>query len=151
MLANNFIPPYKLKEFFLFFKMILDFLDFLKNFDEAYHFISKLDYALSILGSVFILYAVFIFLISTVSLFRTKNLDTLKAIHILSITEVYAFVCGVIGVILISNIYNILLFKILLFLILVIFNAVTVTRLIAKTGYFYNLKVATKSHQSKGE
>ncbi len=129
--------------------MILGFLDFLKNFDEAYHFVSKLDYALSIIGSIFILYAVFIFLISTISLFRTKKLDTLQAIHIISITEVYGFVCGVIGVVLISNIYNILLFKIFLFLVLVIFNAVTATRLIAKTGYFYNLKVATKSHQSK--
>ena len=81
----------------------------------------------------------------TFSLFRTKNLSSMKSIHILSVVEVYAFMSGILGIILILNIYNLLLFKILLFLLLVIFNAVTVTRLVAKTAYFYNLRHSKKS------
>ena len=115
-------------------------LEFLAKLENAYKFFSMLDYALTLIGVAFIVYAFFVFFLTTFCLLRTKNLHPLKAIHAISITEVYAFVCGIFGIILILNIYNLLFFKILLFLIIVIFNAITVTRLIAKTAYFYDLK-----------
>ena len=115
-------------------------LEFLAKLENAYKFFSMLDYALTLIGVAFIVYAFFVFFLTTFCLLRTNNLHPLKAIHAISITEVYSFVCGIFGIILILNIYNLLFFKILLFLIIVIFNAVTVTRLIAKTAYFYDLK-----------
>ena len=117
--------------------MILDFLAKLQN---KYNFFTTLDYILTLSGVVFTIYAFFVFSLTTFCLIRTHNLNPLKAIHIVSITEVYAFVCGIFGIILILNIYNLLFFKILLFLVIVIFNAITVTRLIAKTAYFYDLR-----------
>jgi multisubunit Na+/H+ antiporter MnhG subunit len=115
-------------------------LEFLQNLELAYQLVDGLDYVLSIVGALFIVYGTIVFAILCFALFRTKNLDALKAIHILSSAEVYAFVCGVIGVVLISNIYNLTLVKIFLFLVLLIFNGVTSVRLMAKTAYFLKLK-----------
>jgi hypothetical protein len=115
-------------------------LEFLQNFHFTYNVFILTQYLLQIFGTALILYIFGIFCLIVFTLFKSKNLDTIKALHTVSIVEVYCFTGIIIGVILTSKIYGLLFFKILLFLIIVIFNGVTVTRLLAKTAYFYNLR-----------
>ena len=126
-------------------------LDFLVELEGVYFFFQTLNYILKIFGVLLIAYAFFVFLLTNFCLFRTDNLTPLKAIHIISITEVYGFVCGVLGIILLLKVYNLLFLKLMLFLILVIFNAITITRLISKTAYFYELKVSKQKQSESGQ
>lgn len=118
---------------FLFIKMILDFL-------QNFQIIQIAKSLLFFIGVALLLYVVAIVCLVLFTLFKSKNLDVIKAIHILSVIDVYAIVCFIIGIIFVAKIYNIVFFKFLLYLIIVIFNGITVTRLVAKTAYFYNLR-----------
>lgn len=107
--------------------------------NSSFHVI---DYILSIAGFALIIYAFYIFSIVVFSLFRLKDISAMKVIHIASIIEVYAFVCFLIGVILISKMHGLIVFKTLLFGMIVVFNGITVIRLISKTAYFHKLHTA---------
>jgi hypothetical protein len=115
-------------------------LDFFQNFHFFVNFFPIINYILVIVGSAIVLYVVGIFYLSAYSLFRSKNLDAIKAIHIVSVIEVYAIACFIFGITLVTKIPNLMFLKLVLFLIIVIFNGITATRLIAKTAYFYNLR-----------
>jgi hypothetical protein len=113
-------------------------------FDTLYQVFFIVSYFLEIVGIALILYGILMFALVTFTLLKLKNINTLKVIHALSITEVYAFICLLMGILFVSKIYGLLTLKILLFGIIVIFNGITVTRLIAKTYYFHNLNSKEK-------
>ena len=119
-------------------------LEFLQNFEALYRYFIIISYILSIIGAALIVYAFFVLSLIAFTIVKAKNLTPFKAIHIFSVIEVYVFLCVLIGIILSSKIYGILLFKTLLFGIIVLFNGITATRLIAKTAYFYSMRKKTK-------
>jgi hypothetical protein len=128
-------------------------LDFLQNFQTTYNIFLIAEYLLDIFGTALILYVFGIFCLICLTLFKSKNLDTIKALHSISVVEVYCFTGIVLGVVFTSKTYGLLFFKIFLFLLIVIFNGITATRLVAKTAYFYNLrfKKSPKYLKQEGE
>lgn len=112
---------------------------------DIFPFISIVKNILACMGLGLIFYAFTIFIIVSVSLLKVKEINTFKVVHILSVIDVYTFICLLIGIILSSCLYGIITLKIVLFSLVIIFNGITVTRLIAKTSYFYNMHSKNKS------
>lgn len=120
-------------------------LEFIAQFPVLYPLFTIVNYILGIVGVSLIIYTFSIFFTVIKSLIRTKDINTIKIIHILSAVEVYAFICFLIGIALVSKIFGLIFLKLILFGIIVIFNGITVTRLVAKTSYFYNMHSKNKS------
>ena len=119
------------------------------KFDNIYDALLIASYILGIVGAAIILYLCFVFCLITFTLIRTKNLTPIKIIHIFSVVEVYCMVCFLIAILFIAKIKGLLILKVIVFGLIIIFNGITATRLIAKTAYFYNLrfKKSTKADQ----
>lgn len=115
-------------------------LEFFRNFENVEGILAITNYIFTIVGMALIVYVFGIFSVITFTLFKTKNLDTIKAIHITSVVEVYAFVCFIIGILMVFKFEALILPKFFLFILIVIFNGITATRLIAKTAYFHSLR-----------
>ena len=115
-------------------------LEFLKSFEVPYNILLIINYLFGIIGVSLIVYVFCMFCVITFTLFKTKDVQPIKAIHIMSIVEVYAIVCLILGIILISKSNGLMTAKLLLFIFIIIFNGITATRLISKTAYFYNLR-----------
>ncbi len=124
----------------------------LEKFQTFYNMLFVAEYLLNIFAVALICYIIAILSLVVFTLFRTKNLETLKALHIISIVEVYCFTGLIIGSVIVAKIYGLSLAKIFLFLMIVIFNGITATRLIGKTAYFYNLRFKkSPKHQEQEE
>lgn len=119
--------------------------------DALYNILVVTNYILSIIGVAIILYLCFIFCLITFTLARTKQLTAIKILHIFSVVEIYCIVCFLIAILFVAKIKGLLILKVILFGLVVIFNGITATRLLAKTAFFYNLrfKKSTKSLQPK--
>lgn len=119
------------------------------NFENIYDVFIITSYILSLVGIAIIFYVCFVFCLVTFSLARTKNLTPIKIIHIFSVIETYCMMCFLIAILFIAKVKGLIILKIIIFGLIVIFNGITVTRLVAKTAYFYNLrfKKSTKALQ----
>lgn len=124
-------------------------LEFLKSFEVPYNILLIINYLFGIIGVSLIVYVFCMFCVITFTLFKTKDVQPIKAIHIMSIVEVYAIVCLILGIILISKSNGLMTAKMLLFIFIIIFNGITATRLISKTAYFYNLRFRKSPKQTQ--
>jgi hypothetical protein len=114
--------------------------EFFQNFDSLYSIFSIAKYSFKIIGILLIVYTFLIFCITAFVILRLKTDNPFQIIHIVSVIDVYTFICFLLGVVCVASIFGLLTVKIALFGIIVLFNGITATRLFAKTAYFYSMR-----------
>jgi hypothetical protein len=114
--------------------------EFFQNFDSLGGIFTIANYGFRIIGISLIIYTFLIFCITAFVILRLKTDNPFQIIHIVSVIDVYTFICFLLGVACVANIFGILSIKIALFGIIVLFNGITATRLFAKTAYFYSMR-----------
>lgn len=113
---------------------------FLESFPFLQSIFEVVSNILSVSGLLLMTYVFCILCIIAIAILRLKVNNPFKVIHIVSVVEVYIFICFLLAIILIAKVHGLLLLKFILFGIIVAFNGITATRLVAKTAYFYGMR-----------